>query len=162
VLTLGLYVKTKDKKPNIHGVILDSADNSIAAIIKHIPEDENADGAGQAKELYAHLLTAIKGKDIAAAVLLEGDWNENQRLTGPIKARLRLEGVVLAAIQSKIAGVVVMNGPALGRACNTDKAGAIAAGKELGVPAAAAEAAAAALAAQSDLRCTGSTRRVVT
>ena len=150
MLTLGLHVKTKDKKPNVHGVMLESVDNSIVASLKHIPEGENADGAGQAKELHAHLLTAIKGKDIAAAVLFEGDWNENQRLTGPIKARVRLEGVVLAAIQSRIADVAVMNGPALGRACSTDKAGAIAAGKKLAVPAAAAEAAAAALAAQSE------------
>ena len=147
---MGLHVKTKDKKPHIHGVILESDDNSVAAIIKHIP-DETADVAGQSKEAHAHLLTAIKGKAIAAAVLLEGDWNDNQRLTGPIKARLRIEGVTLAAIQSKIDEVAVMNGPALGRACNSDKAGAIAAGKKLDVPAVAAEAAAAALAAQSRL-----------
>jgi hypothetical protein len=148
VLTLGLHVKTKDKKRVINGVILDTNNNSVVATIIHIP-DETQDVAGQSKEAHAHLLTAIKGKAIAAAVLFEGDWNENQRLTSANKERLRLEGVTLAAIQSKIDDVTVMNGPALGRACNSDKASAIAAGRRLGVPAAAAEAAAAAIAASS-------------
>jgi hypothetical protein len=151
VLTLGLHVRSKDKKRVIHGVILDADGDSVVAVIKHIPDD-NDDVAAQSKEAHAHLLTAIKGKAIAAAVLFEGDWNQNQRLTTANKERLRLEGVALAAIQSKIDEVAVMNGPALGRACSSDKASAIAAGKKLGVPAAAAEAAAAAVAAKSLLQ----------
>jgi hypothetical protein len=148
VLTLGLNVKTHNNKRVVCGVILDAANDSLVATIEHVPNLRDGE-AKKAYEAHKTLATALKGKDIDAAVLLEADYNTRQALSAGVKERLRLEGVCLAASRERIAVVEIVNGPELGRACGTDKAGALRAAEKLGVESVLVEAAAAALAAKS-------------
>jgi hypothetical protein len=149
-LTLGLHVKTQASKRVISGVILEGDIDSVISTIKHIPEASH-DEATQAYEAHAALTTALKGVDVRAAVLLEADYHRSRGLTDGIKDRLRLEGICLAASRKYITLTKVMNGPALGRACNTTKDGALDAASQLGLERLYVEAAAAALAAKSEI-----------
>jgi hypothetical protein len=150
VLTLGLHVKTHNNKRVICGVILDTTNDTAVFEIKHAPNARD-DDAAKAREAHDALTTALKGKAIAAAVLLEADYDRRQRLSDGVKERLRLEGVCLAASRELVPIVKVLNGPELGRACGTNKAGALSSAVSLGVDPVLVEAAAAALGANSEI-----------
>lgn len=129
------------------GVILDT-DDRIVLPLKHIPDPSHSK-ATQARELHDTLTTALKGKDIRSAVLLEADFHRSRGLTEGVIDRLRLEGICLAAARVSVAAVEVLDGPALGRAFGSSKEEALAAGGNLDVEAALADAAAAAIAART-------------
>ncbi|OYN78907.1 hypothetical protein CG716_13645 [Mycolicibacterium sphagni] len=63
------------------------------------------------------------------AVLLEADYDRRARIRDGTKDRLRIEGAILSACRERdeINDVQIMDGPQMGRACGSDKAGAIAA-----------------------------------
>lgn len=145
--TLGLHVKTHGTKRVVCGVVLDS-DDEVILPISHYPNPSH-DKATQARELHQTLTTALKGKDIGYAVLLEADYHPQRRLTDGVVDRVRLEGICLAATRETVTSVDVMDGPALGRACGGTKSDALSAAESLSVDPLLVEAAAAALAARS-------------
>jgi hypothetical protein len=147
VFTLGLHVKTHRAKRVVCGLVLD-ADNTPVLPITHIPNPSH-NKATQAKELHHTLTTALRGRDIRAAVLLEADYHPRRGLTDGIIDRLRLEGICLAATRETVTVVEVMDGPALGRACGTTKSAAVSAAQELLIDSVLIEAAAAAMAARA-------------
>ncbi len=148
MLVLGLNVGTRNNKRAVRTVILDTSNDSVVATIEHIA-DARHDEAMQAREARDALLSALRARDVEAAVLLEADYNPRSRVTAGTKARLRLEGACLSACREVVSSVVVMNGPALGRACGSNKDTAITVGKTLVTEAVYGDAAAAALAAKA-------------
>lgn len=148
MLVLGLTVGTRSGKRAVRAVVLDTSSDSIVATIEHVV-DPRHDEATQAREARDALLSALRAHEVSAAVLLEADYNARSKVVAGTRARLRTEGACLSACREVVPSVVVLNGPALGRACGSTKDRAIDAGKILVADAILGEAAAAALAAKS-------------
>lgn len=145
---LGLHVGGSPQ--TVHMVIWDAATRAVIDTFTHVPSPEH-DEATEAREARGHVHTSIKTFALAAAALREADYNARQRLDGPTKRRLRLEGACLTAARDKVDTVVVLNGAAIGRAFNSDKQAVLEEARTYGLPKAFTEALAAAMAAGRDL-----------
>lgn len=143
-----MQVTTRNKRRNVLGVILNSADDSVVAKIEHVSAPSHKE-AMEAREARDSIASALRAHAVSAAVLFEADYHPQLKVTDGTKSRLRLEGACLAACREVITVVEVMNGPELGKACGGKKEDALHAAKSLGVEVKLVEAAAAALAAKS-------------
>ncbi|MBF6127842.1 hypothetical protein [Nocardia brasiliensis] len=148
MLVLGLQVAAQNGKRVVRGVVLNTSDDSVVAIIEHVPNVDHNE-ATQAREARDAVASNLRAFEVTAAVVFEADYHPRAGLTDGTKSRLRLEGACLTACREIITTVEVMNGPKLGRACGGNKDDALGAAKDLGVDNKLVDAAAAALAAKS-------------
>lgn len=151
MIVLGLYVCIESKRPILRGVLL--GDQGVVDTLTHRC-DASHDIATQAREAADVLITELKGHELSVAVLLEADSSRmNSSVTEEKKKRLRVEGACIAACNSVVGRVEVLNGPQLGRRVGGNKQAALEAAAQLGLAKSMEQAAAAALAAQADGDC---------